>query len=81
MKRIIAFALACLIALSSSVVSLQAVAAEGAVIPAVVNEHKGKGGGLIIGCVVFFPIGCIVGFLAGWAYDGVIDPWIFGEDE
>ena len=69
MKRIIAFALACLIALSSSVVSLQAVAAEDKVKSTVVDEHKGKVSGAMIGCVVFFPIGCFLGVLAGWAYD------------
>lgn len=79
MKRIIAFALACLIALSSSVVPLQAVAAEGEANPAVFDEHKGKGVGLIIGCIVFFPIGCFLGALAGWGYDEFVEPEIVGE--
>ena len=80
MKRIAAFVLACLIALSSSVVYAPPVAAQGQ-IPPVVDENKGKGVGLIVGCVVFFPIGCIPGFFAGWAYDDYIEPMIMGEDK
>ncbi len=81
MKRITAFVLACLIALSSSVVFAPPVAAQGVKIPPVVDEHKGKGAGLIIGCVVFFPLGCIPGIFAGWAYDDVVEPMIMDMDK
>ncbi len=79
-KRIIAFALVSLIVLSSSVVSSQAVAAQGEGLPALVDENKGKGVGLIVGCVVFFPLGCAIGFFAGWGYDGVVGPMVAGRD-
>ena len=80
MKRIMAITLACLIALSSSVVSLQAVAAEGEDLVAVAIDNKGKVAGLVIGCVVFFPLGCIIGGVSGVAYDEVVEPMIVGED-
>ncbi len=80
MKRITALVLACLIALSSSVVYAPAVAAQGQ-IPPVVDENKGKGAGLIIGCVVFFPLGCIPGLAAGWLFDDVVEPMIMGKDK
>jgi len=80
-KRITAFVLACLIALSSSVVYAPPVAAQGGKIPPVVDENKGKGAGLIIGCVVFFPLGCIPGFFAGWVFDDVVEPMIMGKDK
>ncbi len=81
MKRITAFVLACLIALSSSVVYAPPVAAQGIKISPVVDENKGKGAGLIIGCVVFFPLGCIPGLAAGWLFDDVVEPMIMGKDK
>ncbi len=80
MKRIMAITLACLIALSSSAVSLRAVAAEGEDLAAVAIDNKGKVAGVVIGCVVFFPVGCIVGAVAGVGYDEVVEPMIVGED-
>lgn len=79
-KKIKAIALACLIALSSSVVSLQAFAAEDEDLVAVAIDNKGKFVGVVIGCVVFFPLGCIIGGLVGWGYDDVVEPMIVGED-
>ncbi len=81
MKRITAFVLACLIALSSSVVYAPPVAAQGGKIPPAVDENKGKGAGLIVGCVVSFPLGCIPGFFAGWVYDDFVEPMIMGADK
>ena len=80
MKRITALVLACLIALSSSVVFAPPVAAEGT-IPPVIGENKGKGVGLAVGCAVFFPIGCIPGFVVGWIYDDYVEPMMMGQDK
>ena len=44
-----------------------------------VKEHKGKAVGAAAGCVAFFPLGCVVGFLIGWIYDGVVEPTLFAE--
>ena len=79
MKRIIAITLACFIALSSSVVSSQAVAAEDKDLADVAIDNKGKVVGLIVGCVVAFPVGCVIGADAGVAYDEVVEPMIVGE--
>ena len=80
MKRITAITLACFIALSSSVVSLQAVAAEGEDLATMAVDNKGKVVGVIVGCVVFFPFGCLIGGVAGLGYDEVVEPMILGDD-
>ncbi len=80
MKRILAITLACFIALSSSVVSSQAVAAEDKDLADVAIDNKGKVVGVIVGCVVFFPVGCLIGGVAGLGYDEVVEPMILGDD-
>ena len=80
MKRILAITLACFIALSSSVVSSLAVADEDKDIADVAIDNKGKVVGVIVGCVVAFPVGCIIGAVAGVGYDEVVEPMIVGDD-